>query len=470
MKRFLLLSMALIALAFPPPAASASDVFSTEKLTSPSPNAAPESPGPRAACPGGLSENAVLPLADVVELSLCNNPQTRQAWLNARIQAAQVGVAKSAYLPSLTINGSASQTSANTATINIPSVSINYGSQDVNAALSYLIYDFGQRSSNLESALQTLRSLNASHSAIIQTVFLSAAQAFYQLFAADALVESSKEAEKSALENYNAAAAKYSLGAATPADKLQARTAYSQAVLTRIQAEGSARNARGVLANVMGVEPTSKFSILPPAAATPDEKIEGDVGKLIESARSQRPDFIAAQAQTRAALAGVEAQKASGWGTLSLTGSVDHASGGAFGATVDSNSAGIQLSIPIFTGYGTTYRIRTAQEQADLRASQEEQVRQQVALDVWQAYQNLVTSAQSVKSATDLVASATESNNVTRGRYKAGQGSILDVLTAQSALESAKQQLIQALYNWRISKATLAKSVGQLDFASLSVK
>ena len=39
-------------------------------------------------------------LVDVIEQALCHNPQTRQAWANARQQASQLGMAESAYLPS----------------------------------------------------------------------------------------------------------------------------------------------------------------------------------------------------------------------------------------------------------------------------------------------------------------------------------------------------------------------------------
>ena len=54
------------------------------------------------------------------------------------------------------------------------------------------------------------------------------------------------------------------------------------------------------------------------------------------------------------------------------------------------------------------------------------------------------------------------------GRYKAGAGNILDVLTAQSALASARQQNVQALYGWYIAKATLAQAMGQMDLAAIT--
>jgi len=42
----------------------------------------------------------------------------------------------------------------------------------------------------------------------------------------------------------------------------------------------------------------------------------------------------------------------------------------------------------------------------------------QIALDVWKAYQTLLTNSQSFMAASDLVASAELSERMTLGRYK----------------------------------------------------
>lgn len=61
-----------------------------------------------------------------------------------------------------------------------------------------------------------------------------------------------------------------------------------------------------------------------------------------------------------------------------------------------------------------------------------------------------------------LLKSATESNQVALGRYKAGVGSILDLLSAQASLALARAQQIQSLYDWHIAKAALAQAIGGL--------
>ncbi|WP_173059756.1 TolC family protein [Sulfurimicrobium lacus] len=438
------------------------DPFSTQGLVADSPASSVGRNILNSPCPDAHSYPAALSLTDVVERALCNNPQTREAWANARFQAAQVGVGQSAYLPGVSVAASASRNrnSGGTAT---PS----YNQQNLNASLSYLLYDFGARDAALENARQVLAALNATQDATIQTVFLAGVQAYYQLFATRAAVNSALEAEKSALASLDAATARYEVGSGTPADKLQAQTAYSQAVLNRIQAEGDARNAQGVLANTMGADADRAFQIVPPSLQIPDAQFGRDIAKLIEQARRQRPDLAAAQAQVEAARANVEAARAAGMPTITLGASAGR-SDTSISDPSNTSSVGVSINFPLFTGYNTTYRVRAAREQVDVRLAQRERTSQQIALDVWKAYQSVVTGNQAVKTSADLVASAAHSEQVALGRFKAGVGSILDLLTAQSALAGARLQNIQAVYNWHIAKASLAQSMGSLDFSALA--
>ena len=132
------------------------------------------------------------------------------------------------------------------------------------------------------------------------------------------------------------------------------------------------------------------------------------------------------------------------------------------------STLGLTLTIPIFSGFSTTYKVRTAEALADLQAARRDQVSLQVALDVWNAQSNLVTATQSVKTAEELLESAVQSERVVAGRYRAGVGNILDLLASQAALANARLQRIQAGYNWFISRASLAQALGALDAGLLS--
>ncbi|MCX8145558.1 MAG: TolC family protein [Azovibrio sp.] len=408
-----------------------------------------------APCPPPRQDRA-LTLADVVDEALCHNPQTREAWANARAQAGLVGVAQAAYLPSLDASLGIARRHQDSGgrrdTLRQETASLNF---------AYLLYDFGARAANLESSRQLLAALLASADATRQRVFLDTLQAYYQAHASAAAVEAARESEQAARESFHAAEARYQAGTATPADKLQAQTAFSQATLARIKAEGSWRNALGTLAHAMGREAHAPLTLAPIDANFSAPQFERDLRALVDEAKAHRPDLQAAEARYRAAQSDLAAARAATRPSLSL--GITPAYQTLDGTTSKTGSLGLTLNIPIFTGFADSYRIRAAEARLDTSAAQRDQVAQQVALDVWQSYQNLLTATQALSSTADLLASAQAAERVALGRYKAGVGNILDVLNAQSALANARLQRVQAAFDWHVARASLAQAIGQMD-------
>ena len=446
----LLLPLLLVLSNCPAFARETSDPFGTDSMLPPKPALRMEGAvaDPCAAQPLDHALN----LQEVVNLALCNNPQTHVVWANSLVQAAQVGVSKSAYLPGVSLNAADNHTSGTTPGVNQRSIGVTF---------SYLLYDFGSRSASLENSRQLLAAANATQDSTVQSVFLAAVQDYYQVQATSAALDSALESERAAKESFDAAAARYNAGSATPADKLQAQTAYSQATLNRITADGNMKNSQGTLANMLGLDANHNVSLTTANTVAIPDNFEGDISALIEQARKYRPDLQAAAAQVKAAEAGADAARAAGRPTISLSASSTQ----YYYSGINSHGSlvGINLSVPIFSGYSTTYHVRSAEAQLDVKNAQFQQVRLQVALDVWTAYQNLTTATQSLRTSADLLDSAQQSARVALGRYKAGVGSILDVLNAQSALASARLQRIQSTFNWNISRATLAQAMGSLD-------
>ena len=440
--------------------ASAADPFGTDKLTPPN-QSVPWSGGADACLRQGASPGP-LTLAGVIEQALCNNPQTRQSWTAARIQAAQVGRSRADYLPEVSVDGQASAGR----TWPTDGGTFSQESYSASATVSYLLFDFGLRDANLDSARQLLVAANWSHNAALQSVFLFAIQSYYQLFAAGANVEAALEGEKASEESLKAAESRYRVGAGTPADRLQAKTAYSQALLIRTRAEGERRTAAGVLANAIGLDADAEVELAPPRLQAPDPTTDARVRELVDYARMLRPDLAAAEAKVQAARAQVRAAQAAGRPTISLTGTAGLADSNS-ASLASSGAVGIRVSIPLFTGYRNTYDIRSAEVQVEASEADRDQLRNQVSLDVWRAYQALATERTALVNAEDLLQSALESENVARGRYRAGAGNLIDLLNAQSAAAAARFQSVQTRYNWHLAKAALASALGTLDLASL---
>ena len=420
-------------------------------------------------------------LVDVVDQALCHNPQTRQAWANARFQAGQVGIAKAAYLPTVTLNTSisrginSSSSNLQNTIISSPGTGGTGGSgQALNRftsiiSLNYLLYNFGAREALLENAQQTLEAANWTHDAVLQTVMFTAIQAYYQVFATQSAAEAALVSEKASNESLKAAQTRYEVGVVAKADALQAQTAFAQAKLNCQKTEGEARIATGSLANALGLEADYNLNIAPPTLVKPDAEQDTFVHQLIEEAKSMRPDLAAAEATVKAAEANVKAAEAGHLPSISLIGNYgyNHTS---LPSDTQSWSVGMQVSVPLFTGFNTTYQIRSAKEKLEVQRANLDQLDQSVSLDVWRAYQLLNTARESFLSSEDLLASAKQSERVALGRYKAGAGTIIDLLNAQSSHANARLQLIQAQYAWLTQKAQLAQALGRLDFSSIPAR
>lgn len=409
--------------------------------------------------------NKPLTLIGVVDLSLCNNPQTRSLWASARAQAAQIGSSMSTYLPTLSLTGNESQRVTRAGGQAPAGVS----SRSIGASISYLLYDFGTRAANVENAKQLLIAANATRDSTLQATFLNAVQSYFSLLSARANVRSTLAAEASARESLSAAQARYLSGSATPADRLQAQTALSQATLNRITAEGNAINAAGTLANLMGFYASQPFVLADSEESRPDPVAEQEVGELIEKARRQRPDLAAAEAQIKAAEAQLDAARAAGKPSISISASSSRFIDSGAPSSLQ-NSVGLSVSVPLFTGMRTTYQTRAAEAQLEIRIADRDRVANQIALDVWKAWQTLQTNSHALRSADDLLAAAEQSEKMITGRYKAGLGNILDVLTAQTTLASARQQHIAARYAFRSSRFALTQAIGQLDMTQLETR
>ncbi|SJM91697.1 TolC family protein [Crenothrix polyspora] len=412
-------------------------------------------------------------LVDILNQALCHNPQTRQAWANALYQAGQVGIAKAAYLPTITLNASVSR-SMNSASSSLQVTSIsnsNGATQQINRfspvlSLNYLLYNFGGREAQLEIAQQTLKASNWTHDAVLQSVMLSAIQGYYQVFATQSAAEAAIISEQASQASFLAAQTRHEIGTVALVDELLAKTAFAQTKLNRQKTEGDARIASGTLANVLGLEADYHLAIAPPSLPKPDAQQNSYVHQLIEEAKTLRPDLAAAEATIKAAEANVKAAEAGHLPTISLIANYgyNHTS---IPSDTQSWTLGMQVSVPLFTGFNTTYQIRSAKEQLEVKRANLDQLDQSVSLDVWRSYQLLNTAYESFNSSEALLESALQTQQVAMGSYEAGAGTVIDLLNAQSSLANARLQLIQAQYTWLTQKAQLAQALGRLDYASL---
>ena len=248
---------------------------------------------------------------------------------------------------------------------------------------------------------------------------------------------------------------------ATIADVLQSKTAFSQAQLTRETIEGGLRTIEGSLATAMGLPAATRFNIGELPLDIPSQRVTEHVEDLIMRAVASRPDLAAARAEAEGSRARVRAIRSQYMPSLSVISNLGRTFyNGGFQATP--YNAGVALRFPLYTGGRNTFDVRQAELQSQVAAENVRAVEQNVNLEVWTSYFTLQTATQRLGTARDLLASAQESADVAQGRYRNGVGSILDLLTAESALENARAQEVQARADWFVSVAQLAHDTGSL--------
>ena len=401
-----------------------------------------------------------LTLTDVVDLALGNSPATRLTWAQARAAAAAYGSANGRFLPTITadINGGPARAiSANPARLPADRRTVT-----PSVTLQYLLFDFGGRSGTSRAAREALYAADFSHNAAVQSVLLQTQQSYFGYQSARGVLEAARATIATARQNLAAADRRHEVGVATIADVLQAQTALAQAELVAQSADGALQGARATLALAMGVDANRPFDIAPDTAAFPLRELAESVDTLIVRAERDRPDLAAARAQVRQSEAQIAIAGAATRPTLTLGTTAGRSFANVTTLEGQTYALTLGLQIPIFSGNARQYDVVAARENAAAALARAEQARIQTAAQVYASYYTLRTAAQRVTTSQTLLSTATQSEQVARGRYAEGVGNILDLLLAQNALADARAQAVTARWTWFTALAQLARDAGAL--------
>ena len=127
----------------------------------------------------------------------------------------------------------------------------------------------------------------------------------------------------------------------------------------------------------------------------------------------------------------------------------------------DALEVGVSISWNPFDGGLTSGKIKQARANQAIAASQQAGVRLSVISDVSQAWQLLNNDEKRVLSARNSVANANEGLRIAVGRFSSGLGIFLDIITAETALESAQSDLTLATMSVDQDRSSLAHATGE---------
>lgn len=413
------------------------------------------------------ARTAPLTLAQLTEYALRNNPRARQAWFAARAAAAGVAIEQADDLPQLTGLASISRTRPISGTTGAAAPWINrYGPS---VTLSYILLDLAG-DDQVKAAEFRLLAANLNQNRVLQDIIFQVEQAYYRVLGLDLLVTVNNLTVKNLRTSLDAAGRRRESGLATVADVYRAETQVAQAELNLIRSRGELEKARGQLAAAVGLAVNSRlqlqtFSDLPQVYA-----MKESVADLLERARAQRPDLVAAEAQARAARASADAASKAGLPTVEIAGTAGRTFFTDDRIPANNFSIGVNVRIPIFNGWRDRYGAQLAQAQAEQAVATRDTLYRQTELDVWQAYYDVQTAATGVGTTESQVKSAEQTAQATLARYQAGFGSILDLITAQQDESNARVQRIQSYLDWYTALARLTFSTGFQDLMAAAAK
>lgn len=424
-------------------------------------------------CQFGDTPGRPLRLAEAVERALCNNSKTRGAWAAVKSQAAGVGVARAAYLPTISGSWQGVRESSVTDVQNHPLLGSDMTSnvQSESVSLSWILFDFGGREAGLKNANALLEAAHATQDATLQALFAQTVKDYYAVKSAAGTLEAAREIERTTRLSMDAAQARVDRGIAPVTDVLQAQTQHEQAVFSLTKAQSDIQTALGTLASDMNLDPGVPLDISPVAEkAQAIEAFSASVEQMIREVQDTHPSVRAAQAQYEASLAKVAQTRAQGLPSVSLIAKYSRNNAPqslgigepTYAASGHDAFIGVQVSIPFFDGFGRHYQIDQVQAQAEHQHDMLDDARRQVALDVWTSYQRLTGATKNAENSANLLAISGRAWDAAKHRYDAGVGNILELLNTQTALANAKQRRIQAIADWDNARVDLASKLGTL--------
>ena len=409
-----------------------------------------------------------LTLPELTEFALRTNPRTRQSWFAARAAAAAVGVTQGDDLPEITggYSGTRSRPVSGTTGAAAPWLT-RYGPS---ISFNYVLFDFGAKDDRLEAAEYRLLGANLAHNRTLQDLVFQVEQAYYQLIGVEALVRINEQALKNIDTALDAVRRRRESGLATVADVYRTETQVAQAQLTLTRSRGDLEKARGQLATVVGLPVNSSLRVQTLSAPPQTGQVVSSVSDYLERMKAARPDLLAAEAQVRAARATASATAKAGKPSIEVTGSSIYNDYRPERPYSLAHSLTLNLRIPIFSGFKDTYSIRQAEALTAQAEAARDALYQQSTLEVWQSYYDLQTVRSGISSTEAQVKSAEQTAEATLARYRAGFGTILDLITAQQDETNARTQRIQSYLDWYTVLARLNLSLGASDKSTYTVQ
>jgi outer membrane protein len=422
-----------------------------------------QAPAPQLSLQVTEPRGPVLTLDEAIQIGLDNHPAISAARERIGAQQAVLGQQMAAYYPNINMSNF-----YRTGTETGNTTGVSQGAFDTvlsQTNLNMILYNFGKREGNVQSARETVAATAFNYKTTVDSVILGVKLAYYSYLQAKAIVQVRVETVKNRDLLTRQAQGFFEVGTRARIDVARAESNLYLSQADLIAAQNAQAIAWVVLKNAMGLRD------LPVRPLTEEVTINPIAYKLDEArelAYASRPELKSFEAQKRAQDQNIAVARRSHLPDIifdsnyrrSNTSVVTRVNPGAF-PLPGGWQVQVTLAVPIFDGFRTTNRVEETLRTYYTITAQEEQQRQQVALDVEQAYLRLVELQERIKANKAAADAAKENLDLANGRYQVGVGNIIEVTDAQNTYTDAQTTYVRVLYDYKIADAQLTRAIGQ---------
>ena len=409
-----------------------------------------------------IHKGEVLTIERSVDIALRQQPSILAARGNVDVYYARKGQAESGYYPQIDValgytRFQPSTVSTGTTTVGIGRVATTHSfwQYSTEATATQTIFDFWKTWTQVKIAKLNIDSSKEDLRNTEEQVILNVKQAYYAVLQAQRNLEVAGETVKQFQEHLDQATAFYEVGTKPKFDVTNAEVDLGNARLDLIRAENALKVAKVTLNNRLGVPEAPEYEIEDNLSFV---KYSIALQEAIDKAYENRPELKSLAFKKKATEESVSLAK-KGYFPV-LAGNASYSWAGKQFRDGDGWSTGLTLSIPIFSGFLTKSQVSEARANLFVLTANEETLRQSVLLEVQQSFLNLTDLEAGIPVAELTVKKAQENVEIANGRYAAGVGNPIEVTDANVGLSNARTTLNQALYSYKVARASLEKAMG----------
>lgn len=195
-------------------------------------------------------------------------------------------------------------------------------------------------------------------------------------------------------------------------------------------------------------------------------ELEGKLDDWLEVARSESPMLIAQRSAIEVANKDVAVQKSRHLPVLDLQlyyYDTDNGYQNSRSNQTQTQVAALNLTVPIFSGGSTMYRVSEAQSKLAISQEQNEAKLRALIKETSEAFTLSNANARRIKASEKALQSASKSHEAMQSGFKYGVKTMGDVLTAQQVEFKAKRDLARAKYNYILNKVHFLKAIGTIN-------